>query len=106
MKKLIVVFCILCVCVSFAYGCNDKPLYTSEEIYSLTTVVVDVNYETDIVTCEDFNGNAWDFYGCEDWLEGDICSMVMYNHGTVIIYDDEIINVRYCGWFEGWGDYQ
>lgn len=25
-------------------------------------------------------------------------------NGTEIIYDDEIINTRYCGWVEGWSE--
>lgn len=70
--------------------------------YPMTTVVTDVNYDTDEVTCTDFNGNKWAFTGCEDWLEGDICSMIMCDNGTETIYDDIIISERYDGWFDGW----
>ena len=74
---------------------------TSETQYALTTKVIALNYENDIVQCQDFNGNIWEFYGCEDWSVDDIASMVMNDKGTEIIYDDEIESVRYNGWFEG-----
>ena len=67
-------------------------------LYPMTGIVVEVNYDEDIVAVEDFNGNIWEFYGCEDWAEGDIASMLMYDNGTEIIYDDEIVSVRYCGY--------
>lgn len=70
--------------------------------YSITTLVVEVDYESDIVTVVDFNRNYWQFAGCEDWFEGDICTCTMDANGTEIIYDDEIINTRYCGWIDEW----
>lgn len=79
-------------------GCSNIPTY------SITTMVVEVDYESDIVTVVDFNRNYWQFAGCEDWIEGDICTCTMDANGTEIIYDDEIINTRYCGWVEGWSE--
>lgn len=70
--------------------------------YPLTTKVVALDRENDIVTCEDFNGFQWQFEGCEDWQEGDVCSMIMNSKGTAKIFDDEIITVQYGGYFEGW----
>lgn len=72
------------------------------ESYPLTTVVVEVNHNEDVVVCMDFNGHEWAFEGCEDWYEGDVCSMTMDDHDTDIIFDDEIITARYDGWIEGW----
>lgn len=71
---------------------------TNMGFYPMTTVVTDVNYDTDEVTCTDFNGNDWVLTECEDWNEGDICSMIMCDNGTEIIYDDIIISERYDGW--------
>lgn len=70
--------------------------------YPMTTVVTNVNYTTDIVTIQDFNGFEWQFSGCEDWTKGDICSCIMSDNGTPLIFDDEIITVKYDGWFSGW----
>jgi hypothetical protein len=106
MKKIVMMMLVAIISVGSVTACHYCTRWFNEtEIYSLTTVVVDVDYDNDIVTCEDFNGNHWDFFGCEDWIEGDIASMVMYKNGTWFIYDDEIIAVNYCGWFDGWGDF-
>lgn len=70
--------------------------------YPLTTRVVEVDEEADLVTCEDFNGNLWKFEGCEDWQNGDICSLLMNSKGTEKIFDDEILLAHYNGTFEGW----
>lgn len=66
--------------------------------YSLSTIVTEVDKANDIVVCQDFNGNLWEFEGTEDWLVGDICSMMMSDNGTETIYDDIIIDVRYDGY--------
>ena len=73
-----------------------------EGLYGLTTVVFNVSYSTDVVTVEDFNGNLWQFDGAEDWVEGDICTLIMNSKGTAEIKDDTIISVHYSGYFEGW----
>jgi antirestriction protein len=72
------------------------------ENYALTTIVISLDYENDLVQCEDFNGNLWEFEGCEDWVIGDIASLLMNDRGTEKIYDDTIIDARYSGYFEGW----
>lgn len=68
--------------------------------YPLTAVVVNVDYENDIVTCRDYADNEWEFFGAEDWIKGDLASMIMNDKGTAAIKDDEIITVRYSGWIE------
>lgn len=73
------------------------------QVYSDTMCVVDVNYAEDIVTIADFNGFEFQFEGCEDWLEGDLCSVTMCDNGTEKIFDDVILGTRYSGWVEQWG---
>ena len=77
------------------------PDEKEKSTYALTTQVVQVDYENDVVVCQDFNGDLWEFSGCEDWLYGDIASMVMNDKGTPEKYDDEIVSVRYGGWLDG-----
>ena len=69
--------------------------------YPLNTVVQEINKETDTVTCADYNGNLWEFYGVEDWQEGDFATMIMDTCGTTNIFDDEIVKVEYNGNVEG-----
>lgn len=77
---------------------ESEKLYNIENLYPLSTTVTDVNYNTDTVTCTDFNGNKWEFKGCEDWQKGDIASLIMNDNDTEIIYDDDIIKAEYNGW--------
>ena len=66
--------------------------------YALTTLVIEVDKENDTVTCVDSVGNAWQFYGTEDWQEGDCASLLMWNNGTESVTDDEIHSARYSAW--------
>lgn len=70
----------------------------NSRIYPETAIVTELDYATDTVTVECFNGNLFSFYGTEDWAEGDICSMLMNDNGTPIVYDDEILSVKYSGY--------
>ena len=76
------------------------------EIYAKTTVVIEVDYEMDAVTVADMMQRTWRFIGCEDWMEGDIASLLMSDNGTPEnCYDDVIIDARYDGWiddYENW----
>lgn len=81
---------------------TDTSFSVKSSVYPLTTKVVMIDYPTDVVWCKDFNGNVWEFYGCEDWAIGDIASLLMNDNGTAIIYDDTIMSARYQGTFEGW----
>ena len=94
---MLVVGFVMVLCGGFIMEKEPKP-----QLYPLTTKVVELDRENDVVTCEDFNGNLWEFEGCEDWQDGDICSLLMNNKGTEKIYDDEIVLAQYNGTFEGW----
>ena len=94
---MIVVGFVMVLCGGFIMEKESEP-----QLYPLTTKVVELDRENDIVICEDFNGFRWQFEGCEDWQEGDICSMIMNDNGTPKIFDDEIVSVKYDGYFEGW----
>lgn len=64
--------------------------------YPLSTVIECVNGNE--ITAKDFNGNLWTFTdNTEDWLKGDICSLIMHDNYTDIIYNDTIIKAQYSG---------
>ena len=72
--------------------------YQEHTLYSLSTIVTDLDRERDIVTVEELDGsNVWTFYGVEDWEINDICSLTMFNNNTSKIYDDIIIGTTYGG---------
>ena len=91
-----IVCVLLCGCVAKVVG--GTIIKSESNTYALTTCVVEVDRDNDIVTCEDSNGNLWEFYGCEDWQEGDCASLLMNDQGTPNIYDDAIEGARYNAW--------
>lgn len=95
MKKISTVIAI----ISFMMNTNGEIYFNIQDnIYPETGTVIVVDEQEDTVTVEDFNGNQWEFLGAEDWMVGDICSMIMDGKGTDEIYDDEIIAAKYSGY--------
>lgn len=74
----------------------DKNINLTE-IYSIATVVIAIDTENDVVECQDYNGNVWEFTGCDDWQVKDIASLILHNNNTADIIDDEILSVTYSG---------
>lgn len=102
MKKIFSILPFILITLALTSCLLPAKMNPSTTQYALTTKVVALDEENDVVTCRDFNGNLWEFYGCEDWAIGDIASLLMNDSTTANIYDDEIINARYNGYFEGW----
>lgn len=91
MKKILAIILVIAIAATLG-ACAKAPTHSH---YALATKVIELDYEQDIVYCEDGNGNVWSFYGTEDWDIGDIASLCMNDMGTEQIYDDKIINARY-----------
>ena len=98
-KVAIHVMMIMLILVLELWVCSAQG---KTETYAMTTVVVSLNYDTDTVEVEDFNGNVWAFNGCEDWQLFDVCTLEMDDNNTANIYDDVILSTRYNGWLDGW----
>ena len=65
--------------------------------YPLTAQVIQVS--GDYVFLKDFAGHQWALKGREDWMVGDMASLIMYDRLTPwTIYDDAIVSARYAGW--------
>lgn len=77
---------------------SKEDSYKAENIYSISTIVDNVDYENDIVIVIDSIGNEWVFEGCEDWFVGDVCVLTMYDNSTDVITDDVIIKTTYNGY--------
>ena len=78
------------LCIALIMG--GKP---QSDFYPLAATIVEIDAENDIVYCVDTNGFEWSFYDIDDWQINDCCVMVMNDKGTEIIFDDEIVSVRY-----------
>lgn len=73
--------------------------------YPTTTVVTEVNTET--VKVKTFSGIEYTMPNDgEDWLEGDIASLIMEENGTPNdITDDTVVVARYGGWIDNWEEW-
>ena len=87
-------FCVWFVCM----GEPKEAVERKPDYYALATTVCAIDRDTDVVMCEDYNGNLWEFYGVEDWDVGDCVNLLMNDSGTESIYDDEIIGATYGAW--------
>ena len=86
---------VACAVVEAKTSKSETVYLTNGTYYALTTVVVEVDRDNDTVTCEDYNGHLWEFYGCEDWEIGDLCNLVMFDCGTAEVTDDVIVRATY-----------
>lgn len=100
---IVLVFCIGFGIIALAIVYGDKPKDIGENLtngwyYALATEVIEIDHEADIVTCEDCNGNLWEFYGAENWEVGDNANLLMNSKGTPKIEDDKICGATYADW--------
>lgn len=65
--------------------------------YPETGIVTALDRESDVVEVTTANGHVFGFCGVEDWESGDLVSMLMNSRGTDLVFDDEIVRVRYAG---------
>lgn len=69
------------------------------KIYPATAEVVELDQASDLVIVETSTGISYSFEGCEDWLPGDLASMIMDDNKTPeTVLDDQIIGCRYSGY--------
>lgn len=95
MKKLLF---LALMAATILTGCGSKNPAT---IYPATMVVTKVDYESDTVTAVTASGLVYEFFGCEDWYEGDLAGMIMDDNGTPdTVLDDKILQTRYVGFTE------
>lgn len=67
----------------------------ADHVWSLATVVVEVDESANTVTTQDSSGFLWSFTGTEDWVIGDGCALTFYDNGTPEIFDDVILNTHF-----------
>lgn len=88
------------IVVSAIVGCaflTPQEQVSAETIpseYVLRAEVVEVDPFKDCAVCEDINGEAWEFYGADDFQQGEFVLLLMNDNATETIYDDEILDVR------------
>ncbi len=93
MKKLLCLVAAIVAASSFTAHADGINNY-----YPQTFIVDDLDYENDLIILVDFNGNVFEYEGIEDYEPGDVAAAIMYNNGTTFINDDQIIDLKYCGY--------
>ena len=69
-----------------------------DNFYTRTGLVVDLDYDTDVVTVVDGADLVWQFTGCEDYCVGDLVEMLIQKTGKPdYILDDVIFSTCYAG---------
>lgn len=93
-------FAIILYLISIFAGTNTNAMET--ELYADTAEVIFVDYENDSVLIKNSVGHMYEFYGTEDYCEGDLVSVILNDNGTEKVMDDIIVSVRYSGyWTDG-----
>lgn len=100
MKKFIALIIILALAFGFCGGRFYENKRMEKYLYPNSGYIVYTDYENDLILIEDTSGMRWLYEGAEDWMEGDMCSLIMNNNGTENITDDEIVKIHYEGWGE------
>lgn len=73
----------------------------SNNLHSRVAIITKIDEESNLVTATCGNGNVFSFYDTnEDWMLGDLCSLIMYDNGTEVVSDDKVISARYGGFIE------
>ena len=71
-----------------------------DNFYTRTGLVVDLDYDTDVVTVVDGADLVWQFTGCEDYCVGDLVEILMQKSGNPEnIFDDVIYYTCYAGFY-------
>lgn len=71
-----------------------------DNFYMRTGLVVDLDYDTDVVTVVDGADLVWQFTGCEDYCVGDLVEILMQKAGNPEnIFDDVIYSTCYAGFY-------
>lgn len=51
----------------------------------------------DLVTIESSTGNRFQFFGADDYDDGDLVAVLMFSNWTEQVTDDMILRVKYAG---------
>lgn len=74
-------------------------IFVENHFYSRVATVQGFAPESDRVIFVDALGHYWIMDGIEDWMPGDVASLVMFDNGTAKVTDDRVIRATYQGNF-------
>lgn len=74
--------------------CAATMVYLSTTLYPAAGIVTEVRPDGATVTTA--TGIAYEVDG-DDWVQGDLCAMIMHRTGNQYVMDDEVVASRYVG---------
>ena len=87
------------IITSFIIALIIMATYMSNNFHARTAMITEINEENNIITMTCGNGNMFEVsMEIEDFMVGDLCSMIMYDYGTEYVDDDKVVSV----WYEGY----
>lgn len=104
LSSMALILCVIALSARFyQMGFRDgsktalKPEVSVANLYPLCGVVTEVDHKADTVKVTDGAGLDWVFNGAEDWFEGDFAALLMDDNRTPEVFDDKILDVKFCG---------
>ena len=74
-------------------------------LYPQTCIITAIDEEKDLVTVETCTGLQFQFYGIQDYDNGDLVAILFFGGWTSKVTDDVILLHRYAGWPELYENY-
>lgn len=88
------------IALGITIGTSIQKSSMENWLYPNMAYVIEIDHKTDTLTAKDSIGHLWVVEGVEDYMEGDLVSIIMDSKGTDLIYDDEVVKMHYCGRWE------
>lgn len=95
MKKKILL--VLAAILLLLIGAYTAQRLAASHLYPATMLVLETDRSSDTVLMATESGHAYAFYGVEDYEVDDILSVTMFDNFTPIVFDDQVVTVRYSG---------
>ena len=101
MKKSIIIMIVTIMIMTAVYGIASEVAQNvdpdlANHVYGKLAVIVDFDFNENLVFVSDWNGHIWSFYGIEDYQIGWYVDLVFHDNGTPLsIYDDIILRATY-----------
>lgn len=96
-EKFIAILLVGLTIITMAVSANASAVHLVSDYkeYSAVMKVRKIDLDEDTVYVENWAGYVYSFYGVDDWMEGDYCSLIMSNNYTDDILDDKIKSESY-----------
>ena len=94
MKTLFMILVLNAALTSPAKSAAISEPEQAPNLYAAQVTVSELDFASDSVTVIDRQGEAWMFYGVEEWNVGDDCVCIFSDNSTPEIEDDLILSVQ------------